>query len=890
DQISSSRTCLHYSNIKSPLGSRLTVLKQTRNGSSSSSPEKAFQERVLQVKDAQANPYPRLAVDQRTLSCAEFSSRFAGLANNESVEGMVVVSGRVRTYRTAGNKLIFFDIMQDGHKIQVMCNKRQLDAVTPAEFKRLSRLLRRGDAFSVIGKPHRTGRGELTVDVTEMPKLLAPCLHDVPVHNSTHETSPYPRHVQFLADPVAANIVRARASLIQYLRQFFVDRSFMEVSTPIIGSGAGGAIARPFNTSATEFPNRELSLRIAPELWLKRLVVGGFDRVFEIGPSFRNEGLDKTHNPEFTTCEFYQAYANLEDLMRTTEDLLSGMASHIDSFNKEGILQPTKVNFTAPFRRVDFITGIQDQIGHQIPDLASPEALLKVQQLFHTLSLPLPQDATLPRLLDELCSTYLEPTCTDPTFIINPPECLSPLSKSFTHPITGQIVAARGELFIEGKEIVNTYEEENSPFEQRRKFEDQLRFSHAAGEAGEIDESYLEALEWGLPSTGGWGCGIDRLVMLFTGAKRIGDVLAFGNLRAVTRPAMITNEATVAQAVTVSLKDLENGSVSFETLTEAFGPSSLGIIVVKDLPEHFVQLRAQVLSNASNLAALSDSELESLESPESKYLVGWSCGKETLKSGQYDTLKGSYYVNCAFYQDPSLDSAPADGFPDLPQYTAPNIWPPQEKLPTFRTSVENLCSLIIQTAALVADACDRYAEANIEDYTPGYLKRVVEGSLTTKARLLHYFPSDNDEDPGKKSDDDWCATHLDHGCLTGLTSAMFLDEAATLPTRDSSDILQELSQSPDPSAGLYIHSRSGDVVKVNIPKDCLAFQTGEALQLITRGKFRAVPHFVKGAKGAKGSRIVRNTLAVFTQPNLHEEVEPGLSFAEFARATVQRTY
>ena len=143
---------------------------------------------------------------------------------------------------------------------------------------------------AVTGKPHRTGRGELTIDVTELPKLLAPCLHDVPVHDSSHEISPYPRHVQFLADRTTADTIRARSVLIQYLRQFFVDRSFMEVNTPIIGSVAGGAIARPFSTSATEFPERHLSLRIAPELWLKRLVVGGFDKVFEIGPSFRNEG------------------------------------------------------------------------------------------------------------------------------------------------------------------------------------------------------------------------------------------------------------------------------------------------------------------------------------------------------------------------------------------------------------------------------------------------------------------------------------------------------------------------------------------------------------------------------------------------------------------------
>ncbi|KAJ5712923.1 uncharacterized protein N7483_010104 [Penicillium malachiteum] len=348
---------------------------------------------------------------------------------------------------------------------------------------------------------------------------------------------------------------------------------------------------------------------------------------------------------------------------------------------------------------------------------------------------------------------------------------------------------------------------------------------------------------------------------------------------------MAITQAPVAQAVTVSLKDLQNGTVSFNTLTAAFGPSSLGIIVVKDLPPHFAELRAQVLSNASYLAALSDKELESLESPKSKYLVGWSCGKETLKSGHFDTLKGSYYVNCAFYQDPTLDSAPADGFPDLPQYTAPNIWPPPEKLPTFRSSVESLCSLIIQTASLVAASCDKYAEANISDYKPGYLQRVRDFCTIS-------LSTEEPQEEAQVDDDDWCATHIDHGCLTGLTSAMFLDEEATpiaLDSAGSPPALAELPQSPDPSAGLYIKSRTGDIVKVNIPKDCLAFQTGEALQLITRGKFRAVPHFVKGAKCGTG-RIARNTLAVFTQPNLGEEVEPGLSFADFARGVVQRNH
>lgn len=285
-----------------------------------------------------------------------------------------------------------------------------------------------------------------------------------------------------------------------------------------------------------------------------------------------------------------------------------------------------------------------------------------------------------------------------------------------------------------------------------------------------------------------------------------------------------------------------------------------------------------------------------MENPKAKYLVGWSCGKETLKSGHYDTLKGSYYANCAFYQDPELQNAPEDEFPDFPEYTAPNIWPGSSVLPGFKDNLEQLCNLIIDTAALVARACDKYAVKNIEGYKPGYLEHVVSTSLTTKARLLHYFPQTWDDEPTngapaqtvEEEEDDWCATHLDHGCLTGLTSAMFIDEAASLPTlsHSSTPRLPELPKSPDPKAGLYIRSRTNQTVKTNIPRDCLAFQTGEALEKITQGKFRAVPHFVRGAKVAGGRRVARNTLAVFTQPNLGEVVGEGQTFAEFAKEIV----
>ncbi|KZM21088.1 uncharacterized protein EKO05_0003559 [Ascochyta rabiei] len=354
------------------------------------------------------------------------------------------------------------------------------------------------------------------------------------------------------------------------------------------------------------------------------------------------------------------------------------------------------------------------------------------------------------------------------------------------------------------------------------------------------------------------------------------------------------NAAVNQNAVAVGLEDLQNGNVDFNLLEEAFGPESLGIIVVKELPQKFHGLRVRLLSYASAIASLSPEELEKLESPASKWLVGWSRGKETLKDGRYDTLKGSYYVNCASGFEETQESV-AEKYPSFPEYTAPNVWPSEELLPGFEETFRELCALIIDVAVLVARACDKYAEAKIEDYQKGFLEHLVKTSVSTKARLLHYFPSpetgSGGSDTSSGDEDDWCATHVDHGCLTGLTSAMFVDEAAQVPqTGAAFAALKELERSPDPKAGLYIHSRTGATVKVGIPRDCLGFQTGEALEIITQGKFKAVPHFVRGAGAGIGGKVARNTIAVFTQPNLWEKVDESRDFAAFAKQIVEKNH
>lgn len=363
-----------------------------------------------------------------------------------------------------------------------------------------------------------------------------------------------------IVNPEVADTLRLRASILSYLRQWFNDRQFLEFQTPIIANNAGGAIARPFMTSSAELPSKELSLRIAPELWLKRLVVGGVHNVFEIGPSFRNEGIDATHNPEFTMCEFYSAYTNLGDLVRRTEDMISGLARHCHEMISTQFksLPPVDTNFFAPpYRCVEFIPALEKALGFHLPNLSTETALPDLITVLRLADIHIPggTPTSLPKLLDRLAAIYLEPLSMEaPLFILNHPSCMSPLSKSFVCPTTGQDVSARAELFVKGRELANMYEEENNPDLQLRKMVEYRKKANAPSgtlvdeslqgvedaapeaeeeEAPPVDLSYIQALRTGLPPTGGWGCGIERLVMLFSGSRRVSDCLSFGTLKNV---------------------------------------------------------------------------------------------------------------------------------------------------------------------------------------------------------------------------------------------------------------------------------------------------------------------------------------------------------------------
>lgn len=389
---------------------------------------------------------------------------------------------------------------------------------------------------AIQGNPTRTSTGQLSLLALYVPEILAPCLHHLPDKVESAETLARRPHVHQLVNDEPGDVLRLRALISDYLRSSFVQDGFLEVETPMFDVHAGGAIARPFETVANELSDMTIRLRIAPELNLKRLIVGGQDRIFEIGRSFRNEGVDNTHNPEFSTCEFYEVGATLPSLVERTEGLVHGLHTAVESLRSTyfpSLPAPGDLDFTTPFAQLPFIPTIENVSGRKLPDLSSPTAADDVLAMFKELGLTVPPNPTLPRLLDTLAEEYIEPLCINPTFITQHPEALSPLSKSYICPTTNQRIASRVELFIEGREYVNAYEEENSPFEQRRKFMQQLEFHNDGEREKEIDESYLEVLEWGMPPTGGWGCGLDRLVMLFASKKRIADVLPFGTLRNV---------------------------------------------------------------------------------------------------------------------------------------------------------------------------------------------------------------------------------------------------------------------------------------------------------------------------------------------------------------------
>ncbi|XP_055551727.1 lysine--tRNA ligase isoform X2 [Wyeomyia smithii] len=483
-------------------------------------------------KDPETHPYPH----KFHVSCSleAFIEKYNDLKDGDMLEqDSLSVAGRIHAIRESGGKLIFYDLRGEGVKLQVMANAKLYES--EAAFVEDTSRLRRGDIVGIQGYPGKTKKGELSV-IPKKLKLLSPCLHMLPhLHYGLKdkETRFRQRYLDLILNNHVRDIFCVRAKIISYVRRFLDNMGFLEVETPMMNMIAGGATAKPFVTHHNEL-NMDLFLRIAPELYLKMLTVGGLDRVYEIGRQFRNEGIDLTHNPEFTTCEFYMAYADYNDIIDMTEKMVSGMVKSIHGsykikYHPKGPEdQEFEIDFTPPFKRISMISSLEEALQVKFPvanKLNTAEANQFLSDLCTKHEVECPPPRTTARLLDKLVGEFLEENCINPTFICDHPQIMSPLAK-YHRSASG--LTERFELFVMKKEICNAYTELNDPAVQRERFEQQAA-DKAAGddEAQLVDENFCTALEYGLPPTGGWGMGLDRLTMFLTDNNNIKEVLLF---------------------------------------------------------------------------------------------------------------------------------------------------------------------------------------------------------------------------------------------------------------------------------------------------------------------------------------------------------------------------
>ncbi|WP_414513257.1 lysine--tRNA ligase [Nostoc sp. PCC 9305] len=512
-------------------------------------------EKVEQLKQLGTNPYAYRW--ESTHHAAQLQEKFADLSSGEEVDLEVAIAGRIMARRVFG-KLAFFTLQDETGTIQLYLDKNRIQEgmadIDADAFNHLKQLTDAGDILGAKGTIKRTEKGELSVYVKQY-TILTKSLLPLPDkwHGLTDVAKRYrQRYVDLIVNPEVRQTFRRRAQITAGIRRYLEQRDFLEIETPVLQSETGGADARPFITYHNTL-EMELYLRIATELHLKRLIVGGFEKVFELGRVFRNEGISTRHNPEFTTIEVYQAYADYNDMMALTEGIITTVAQEVLG-TLEITYQGEPINLTPPWRRVTMHDLVKEFTGL---DFNSFQSLEEAKTASKNAVIPgIDEAQSIGKLLNLAFEEKVEANLIQPTFVIDYPVEISPLAKPH-RSVPGLV--ERFELFIVGRETGNSFSELTDPIDQRERLEAQAA-RKAAGdlEAQGVDEDFLTALEYGMPPTGGLGIGIDRLVMLLTDCASIRDAIAFPLLKP---PSSLIKEFRYDPTTQTLTIEFDNGSV-----------------------------------------------------------------------------------------------------------------------------------------------------------------------------------------------------------------------------------------------------------------------------------------------------------------------------------------
>lgn len=471
--------------------------------------------RTLQEKGY--NPYPYKFVPNAF--AADLQEKYKDLEAGVDTEDRVTIAGRAMAVRNTG---MFIDIKDRSGKIQAFCHKNHL---SEEELERL-KCLDVGDIVGISGYVRRTPRGELSI-AAEKFDIIAKSLQPLPekFHGLTDIEARYrQRYVDFIMNDESREIYRKRCAITSAIRRYFEENGFLEVETPMLHPIMGGANAKPFVTHHNTL-DMDLFLRIAPELYLKKLVVGGFDKVFEIGRNFRNEGVDKTHNPEFTALEAYQAYADYNDMAELIPSLLAYVAKAVNGTTKITV-NGTEIDLAQPFVRKSMLELVKDATGI---DFLEAKDVEEAKALAKSIGVDASDCISWGKVVSEVFDERVEANLIQPTLVMDMPRDISPLAK--THRSNPRLVE-HFDAYVAGMEMGCAYSELSNPLEQRERFEAQSADREKGDdEAQMLDEDFVNALENGFPPSGGMGMGVDRLAILLTGAETIRDVIAFPTLR-----------------------------------------------------------------------------------------------------------------------------------------------------------------------------------------------------------------------------------------------------------------------------------------------------------------------------------------------------------------------